>query len=200
MNRELKAFLAGFLAVVAMTVSIYILKTVISGKRNKVSSSTDFNLKRIQQKSSVKKKPKPKKKVVKNKLKPVFKNNFKSSEGALGSGFLDSLIGGSQFLNESSNAAVAEGAVDDVPVVLSRPELTYPDEALEKKINGKVELSVLVNKNGQVEAVKIISSKPGKFFDLAAIDFVKQWIFTPAKIKGQAVNVWVKQVIEFRLN
>jgi protein TonB len=50
-----------------------------------------------------------------------------------------------------------------------------------------------------VDAVKVLQSKPGSVFDLAATTAVQRWVFAPATRNGQPVAVSLRQRLDFRL-
>lgn len=63
------------------------------------------------------------------------------------------------------------------PKRIYAPHAAYPAEALEKKIEGKVTLSIVVDANGRVSEAKALSG-PRELFQ-AAIENVKQWQYEP---------------------
>jgi TonB family protein len=63
------------------------------------------------------------------------------------------------------------------PKRIYAPHAEYPAEALEKKIEGKVTLSIVVDANGRVSEAKALSG-PRELFQ-AAIENVKQWQYEP---------------------
>jgi TonB family protein len=63
------------------------------------------------------------------------------------------------------------------PKLIKSPLAPYPDEALKKTIEGKVELSIVVDAKGRVLNAKAFSGPPELF--QAAIDSAKLWEFEP---------------------
>ena len=63
------------------------------------------------------------------------------------------------------------------PKILKSPVGHFPDEALKENIEGKVELTVVVDEKGRVADAKVLSGPP-EFYQVA-IDSVKQWEFEP---------------------
>ena len=61
--------------------------------------------------------------------------------------------------------------------LLKSPVAPFPEEALRKNIEGKVELTLTVNAQGRVSDAKIVSGPPELY--QAALDSVKQWQFEP---------------------
>ncbi|MCK5687853.1 energy transducer TonB, partial [Myxococcota bacterium] len=75
----------------------------------------------------------------------------------------------------------------------------YPRDAERQGIEGEVLLRLLVNADGEVEQVVILSSNPPKIFDRAAAMAAEAWRFSPGKMGGRAVPVWVRKRIAFAL-
>src|SRR5580765_4970382 len=63
------------------------------------------------------------------------------------------------------------------PKLIYKPFAKYPVEAFEKKIEGKVTLSIVVDANGRVSEAKTLSG-PRELFQ-AAIESVKHWQYEP---------------------
>ena len=61
--------------------------------------------------------------------------------------------------------------------LLKSPPSAYPDEAVRKKIEGKVVMKIVVDSSGKVSDAKALSGPPELF--QAALDNVKQWQFEP---------------------
>jgi len=58
----------------------------------------------------------------------------------------------------------------------------------------------IVNIEGLVEHVEVISSKNGEYFIEPAISAVKKWKFKPGKYQGEVVPVRVQLPLSFDLN
>jgi TonB family protein len=69
------------------------------------------------------------------------------------------------------------GKSNPQPKIIKSPVGDFPTEALKKKIEGKVVLTVVVNEKGRVTDAKVLSGPP-EFYQVA-IDSVKQWEFEP---------------------
>ena len=61
--------------------------------------------------------------------------------------------------------------------LLKGPAVPFPEEALRKNVEGKVQLSLVVDAEGHVSDAKILSGPPELY--QAALDSVKQWQFEP---------------------
>ena len=66
------------------------------------------------------------------------------------------------------------------------PRPVYPKLAREAHITGCVRLSVLVDQDGEVSAIRLISGHP--FLVKAAMDAVKRWRYLPAYWFGRPVE------------
>jgi len=87
-----------------------------------------------------------------------------------------------------------------VPMPLQPISIDYPAEAKSADIEGKVNFSALVGKDGNVIKVSINKSD-NKIFNQAVIDAVKKIHFTPAKLdNGELTKVWYSQTINFKLS
>jgi TonB family protein len=74
---------------------------------------------------------------------------------------------------------------------------TYPGEARDKGIQGRVILRVLVTENGDVESAEVLSGTD--VLREAAIDAAKKWKFEPLVVDGKAVRVRTTIPFTFQL-
>jgi len=87
------------------------------------------------------------------------------------------------------------------PVLVKRVDPRYTSEAMVTKLTGVVVLEAVVRADGSVGAVRVVKSLDAKYgLDRAAIEAAKQWIFKPGIRRGQAVDVIVTLILEFRLH
>ncbi len=77
--------------------------------------------------------------------------------------------------------------------------VSYPEEAKENNIEGKVYVLAYINEEGIVEKTKIIKSV-NPLLDKAATDAVKKVKFSPGKQDGTPVKVEVAIPIIFKLD
>ena len=93
---------------------------------------------------------------------------------------------------------VPGGDVSDPKLIREwKPE--YTADALQARIQGAVTLEVVVLANGTVGRVTVVKSlHPG--LDQKAIEAAKKWLFQPSRHKGEAVDVIVTLILEFRLH
>jgi TonB family protein len=102
---------------------------------------------------------------------------------------------------------VKAGALVDVndhgviaPVALNKPGLSYPPIALRQRIEGKVDLSVLVDERGAVADARVVAGVGGKSgLNEAANDYVRRWKFRPATKDGVVVKTWTPVSVVFML-
>jgi protein TonB len=86
-----------------------------------------------------------------------------------------------------------------VPPTLQRQvRPSYTDEALARKIQGSVELEVVILSNGKVGPIRIIRSLD-RGLDLKAIEAVRQWRFKPGLFQSKPVDVLAVITVDFTL-
>ena len=86
---------------------------------------------------------------------------------------------------------------DQQPRLLRQTKPVYPQEAFVKKIEGVVELEVLIDSSGRVSVRRIIHSVP--VLDAAAVATVRQWQFAPAVKNGRPVATIALIPVTFRI-
>jgi TonB family protein len=84
-------------------------------------------------------------------------------------------------------ASLPEGA--EPPVLVTRVDPRYPEAARRMNLSGEVVLHVVVEANGTVGRIDVLSPGPAGMTE-AAGDAVRRWTFRPARIAGQPVSVW----------
>jgi protein TonB len=111
--------------------------------------------------------------------------------GQGGSGPFIPLAGGSR------GAGFGDG--DLIPIVRIEPQ--WPREALINGISGEVNLAFTVLEDGSVEpgSVKVVSSRPPRLFDSAAIRAVSRWKFKPMIVDGRPVRRQATQPVKFNV-
>ena len=114
-------------------------------------------------------------------------------EGGVVGGVPGGVIGGTV-------GGTGDGPVDDYDqapriIKITRPQ--YPQEAFVKKIEGTVELEILIDANGRVVRARVLKSIP--LLDEAARQTVMQWIFQPAVKSGRPVATVAMAPVTFRI-
>ena len=90
------------------------------------------------------------------------------------------------------------GSGVDPPQLQRRITPEYTDDALARKIEGKVILEVVILKNGRVGPARVVRSLDAGL-DGKAIAAVRQWTFVPGMFRGEPVDVLAEIEVEFRL-
>jgi len=90
---------------------------------------------------------------------------------------------------------VPEEYADDQ--IIHRVHPVYPKHARLKKLHGVVVLQAVVNKQGKVDSLQLISGDP--LLAQAAADAVKQWRYKPYSHDGEAVDFQTRVTVDFEL-
>jgi protein TonB len=93
---------------------------------------------------------------------------------------------------------VRQGGVVKEAVVIRRVEPVYPEIAKRARIGGKVELEGVIGTDGRIRELKVLSGHP--FLTAAALEAVRQWLYRPTLLNGDAVEVIAPITVTFRLN
>ena len=73
----------------------------------------------------------------------------------------------------------------------------YPKEARDRRIQGTVQLHIVVGKDGRVLQVEVVSGPD--LLRQAAADAVQKWEYKPILLNGEAVEVDTTVDVEFSL-
>jgi TonB family protein len=106
-------------------------------------------------------------------------------------------------LDEKDIEKFAEGAVkvtDAIPPpkLIKKMNPVYPEAARQAGVEGVVILEARIDVEGRVKNVRILRSVP--LLDQAAIDAVRQWVYTPMIIDGQPKEAIFTITVRFNLN
>lgn len=107
----------------------------------------------------------------------------------------------------TTQVALKPGALVDLndlgvtpPVPEKAPPLNYPPVALRQRVEGTVELNILVDERGIVTDAKVVTGAGGKVgLDEAALDNAKKRRYRPATKDGVPVKVWMPLRVQFKL-
>lgn len=89
------------------------------------------------------------------------------------------------------------GAVTS-PRLITEVKPRYTTDALKNRVQGTVELEVVVTADGCASNIRVIRSlDPG--LDREALAATSQWRFEPGRLAGQPVNVLVQVFVDFRI-
>ena len=83
------------------------------------------------------------------------------------------------------------------PMQISKVQPAYPAEALAARVQGIVILEAVIGIDGRVTDAKVLRSVP--LLDQAAIDAVRQWVYTPTLMNGVPVPVIMTVTVTFSL-
>lgn len=114
-----------------------------------------------------------------------------SGEG-LGSGIGDGSGGG------TGGGPFRPGSGIEPPRLLREVKADYTDDARRRGITGDVVLEIVVRRDGSVGEVTILQGL-GAGLDQRAVAAVRQWRFSPARRRGEPVDVVVEVAVEFTL-
>ncbi len=93
-----------------------------------------------------------------------------------------------------------EGEVDQDAQPINRTPIPYPQRTRELGIEGDLVLILLIDTNGKVSSIDVVSS-PDQLISRKATEIIlSSWKFKPAHNQGIPVKQRVKQKITFRLN
>jgi len=84
------------------------------------------------------------------------------------------------------------------PTLISKLELIYPKDAVDKQIEGEVLAKILVSSKGDVSRVKLEKSSGHQILDTATINYVQKLKFLPAELNGKYKDVWTTMVVKYQ--
>ncbi len=85
------------------------------------------------------------------------------------------------------------------PLYQDNPPPTYPRLARRRGQQGTVMLAVLVNREGRVDELKLLTSSGFSLLDRAAAETVKGWRFEAGRSGEKPVDMWVTVPVRFAL-
>ena len=109
--------------------------------------------------------------------------------GGVPGGVLGGVIGG------TGDGVVMDYDQGPRPIKITQPK--YPPEAFVKKIEGTVEVEILIDSTGRVARARVVRSIPA--LDAAALQTVYQWVFSPAIKGGRPVATVASAPVTFRI-
>jgi periplasmic protein TonB len=114
-------------------------------------------------------------------------------EGGVVGGVLGGVVGG--VVGGTGDGPIQDYDQPPRPIKITRP--LYPQEAFVKKVEGTVLVEILIDASGRVVSARVIKSVP--LLDAAALQTVKQWLFTPAIKRGRPVSTIAHAPVGFRI-
>jgi len=100
----------------------------------------------------------------------------------------------------AAGGPMSERGVDAPPFKTFAPAPNFPRRALRRNvIEGRVEAKLLVDREGRVVRVRILSASPRGYFESAVRRAVTSWTFRPARYRDRAVACWCRQSFQFQV-
>jgi protein TonB len=118
-------------------------------------------------------------------------------EGGVPGGVVGGVVGGLPDAPPPPQAVRVGGNIKE-PKKLKNTAPVYPDIAKQARVQGVVILECTISPQGKVTDVKVLRGIP--LLDQAAIEAVKQWVYTPTLLNGVPVPVIMTVTVNFRLN
>lgn len=120
-------------------------------------------------------------------------------EGGVPGGVVGGVVGGlPDAPPPPPQAAVRVGGQIKEPKKLKNVNPAYPDIAKQARVQGVVILECTISPQGKVSDVKVLRGIP--LLDQAAVDAVKQWVYTPTLLNGVPVPVIMTVTVNFKLS
>ena len=113
--------------------------------------------------------------------------------GGLPGGVIGGVIGGTG----TGPVPMPVRDVDRPPRLLRQVRPIYPSEAFVKKVEGTVVIEIVIDEQGRVSRMRILTSVP--LLDAAALEAVRQWVFVPAQKRGRTVATIAVAPVSFRI-
>jgi TonB family protein len=99
----------------------------------------------------------------------------------------------------AENAAQADPA--NRPEIIKKVNPVYPEEAVQKRIEGLVVIEASTDEQGDVVSAKVMPSKnPQPLLEEAALAAIRQWKYKPFLNDGKAVGVTFSVTMNFALH
>jgi len=99
---------------------------------------------------------------------------------------------------EAPTGPLRVGGDVKAPRISNRVEPKYTEVARRARIQGIVIVEAIIDKNGNVDRVKVIRGLPMGLTE-SAVNAVKQWKFRPGTLNGRSVDVIFNLTVNFRL-
>jgi len=94
-------------------------------------------------------------------------------------------------------AHIRVGGVVQSAKLVRQPRPVYPELAIKARIQGIVKLHALISKEGVVQDLRVVSGHP--LLVPAALEAVRQWVYRPTLLNGEAVGVETDIDVNFTL-
>jgi TonB family protein len=97
----------------------------------------------------------------------------------------------------STPTRVRVSGYEIAPNLIQQVKPIYPQEAKDARIQGVVVFETDISKDGFVTAVRVVTGHP--LLIQSAMDAVRQWVYKPVLLNGQAVDVVSTVTVNFTL-
>jgi protein TonB len=120
-------------------------------------------------------------------------------DGGVPGGVLGAIVGGLPAATAEAPvpAPVRVSGLVKEPVKLVHVEPVYPPVAVAGHVQGVVVIDALIDQRGRVVETTIVRGHP--IFEKAAVEAVRQWVYTPTLLDGVPVRVLMTITVSFRL-
>jgi len=82
--------------------------------------------------------------------------------------------------------------------LVSQARPLYPPEAKAQRVQGKVQLQAVINKDGTMQSLQVLSGDP--LLVPSAMEAVKQWVYQPTLLNGEPVEVQTQIDVNYTLS
>ena len=113
--------------------------------------------------------------------------------GGVVGGTVGGVVGGVE------NLTLKEYEVSEPPKLITRVDPSYPEQARQQGLEGKVFLELVVDEQGRVVDARILRSD-NQLFERSARTAVMQWKYSPAHNNGRAVRTYKNVTVVFTLH
>ena len=122
---------------------------------------------------------------------------FAAQQAGTPGGVVGGVVGGLPDAPPPPQAVRVGGQIKE-PKKLKNVNPSYPDIAKQARVQGVVILECTISPQGKVTDVKVLRGIP--LLDAAAIEAVKQWVYSPTLLNGVPVPVIMTVTVNFRLS
>ena len=125
-----------------------------------------------------------------------MKNIFNTFAGAALTLVLLAAPAAATTLDATSNTSALGGSVQSARLI-KHVQPAYPQTAKQTRIQGMVRFNAMIGADGSVQNIQPMAGHP--LLVHAAMEAVKQWIYTPTMLDGKAVAVATQIEVRFAL-
>jgi protein TonB len=129
-------------------------------------------------------------------VKPEQRLDVGVADGVPG-GVVGGVVGGLPDVAPTPQAPVLVGGAIRAPKQLKWVEPVYPDLAIRSSVEGVIIIECTIDPAGRVSHARVLRGVP--ILDDAALDAVKQWVFTPTLLGGVPIPVIMTVTVGFKL-